>query len=161
MHFVGLLGMPRRVYTYAPHMGFDTMNLVETIGAFLLALSVAVFVWNFFKSKASGKVAGNDPWGGGSLEWAIPSPPPVYNFGSVPVVSSRDPLWHKESRERALASNQVRGPIHIPPNSHWPAVAALGIVTLLSGMIYGFPVGITGLVIMLVGVYSWAFEPVT
>jgi cytochrome c oxidase subunit 1 len=161
MHFVGLLGMPRRVYTYAEHMGFDTMNLMSTIGAFGIAVSLLVFMWNFLTSMRAGKIAGNDPWGGSSLEWAIPSPPPVYNFGSVPVVLARDPLWHKESRAAALAANQVRGPIHMPPNSFWPAVSALGMTMLMAGMVFGWFVGIPGLVIMLVGFYSWAFEPCT
>jgi cytochrome c oxidase subunit 1 len=159
MHFVGLLGMPRRVYTYAEHMGFDTMNLVSTIGAFLIAVSLLFFMWNFLVSRRSGQVAGNDPWGGSSLEWAIPSPPPPYNFGSVPVVHTRDPLWHKESREAALAANQVRGPIHMPPNSFWPAVSALGMTMLMAGMVFGWFIGIPGLVLMLAGIYSWAFEP--
>src|SRR5689334_8446072 len=159
MHFVGLLGMPRRVYTYAPGMGFDTMNMMSTVGALLLALSVLVFVINFLASVRGGKVAGNDPWGGASLEWAIPSPPPAYNFASLPEVHSLDPLWHKESREAALASNQMRGPIHMPPNSHWPMFSALGMTLMMSGMIFGWFVGIPGLVIMLFSIYSWAFEP--
>jgi cytochrome c oxidase subunit 1 len=159
MHFVGLLGMPRRVYTYAPGMGFDTMNMMSTVGALLLALSVLVFVINFLASIRGGKVAGNDPWGGASLEWAIPSPPPPYNFGSLPVISSLDPLWHRESREAALKCNEVHGPIHMPPNSFWPMVAAFGIALMLSGMIFGWWAGVPGLIIMLVGLYSWSFEP--
>jgi len=159
MHFVGLLGMPRRVYTYAPGMGFDTMNMMSTVGALLLALSVLVFVINFLASIRGGKVAGNDPWGGASLEWAIPSPPPAYNFASLPEVHSLDPLWHKESREAALASNQMRGPIHMPPNSHWPMFSAFGMTLMMSGMIFGWFVGIPGLLIMLFSIYSWAFEP--
>jgi cytochrome c oxidase subunit I len=161
MHFVGLLGMPRRVYTYAPHMGFDSMNVMSTIGAFAIAASVLVFMANVLKSRRSGALAGNDPWGGGSLEWAIPSPPPPYNFASIPTVLSRDPLWHAESRAAALAANDMHGPFHMPPNSYWPAVAALGMTMLMSGMIFGWFVGIPGLVIMLVGLYSWAFEPCT
>jgi cytochrome c oxidase subunit 1 len=159
MHFVGLLGMPRRVYTYAPGMGFDTMNMMSTVGALLLAVSVLVFVINFLTSVRSGKVAGNDPWGGASLEWAIPSPPPAYNFASLPVVHSLDPLWHTESRESALASNRHTGPIHMPPNSFWPIVSAFGMTLMMSGMIFGWFAGIPGLIIMLVGIYSWAFEP--
>jgi cytochrome c oxidase subunit 1 len=161
MHFVGLLGMPRRVYTYAGNMGFNWMNLMSTIGALGLTLSVLVFVINFLTSIRRGQPAGNDPWRGGTLEWAIPSPPPPHNFGTIPTVHSLDPLWHKESRESALASNQVRGHIHMPPNSFWPAVSALGITLLLGGMIFGWYVGIPGLVIMLLGIYSWAFEPCT
>jgi hypothetical protein len=76
-------------------------------------------------------------------------------------VHSLDPLWHRESREAALASNQATGPIHMPPNSIWPMVSGLGIALMMSGMIFGWAVGIPGLVIMLVGIYSWAFEPCT
>jgi cytochrome c oxidase subunit I len=159
MHFVGMLGMPRRVYTYAPGMGFDAMNLMSTVGALMLGASVLVFVVNFLVSRKSGAVAGADPWGGGSLEWAIPSPPPVYNFASIPRVTSLDPLWHREGRELALLSNQKKGPIHMPPNSHWPIVSGLGVMMLLGGMIFGFWMGIPGLLILLTGLYSWAFEP--
>ncbi|HEY2954250.1 MAG TPA: cytochrome c oxidase subunit I [Candidatus Eisenbacteria bacterium] len=161
MHFVGLLGMPRRVYTYAPNMGFEGMNQVSTIGALLLVPALLVFVWNLVTSARSGKPAGNDPWGGATLEWAIPSPPPPYNFGSIPRVGSLDPLWHKESREAALASNQVRGHIHMPPPSYWPAVSALGITLLMSGMVFGWWFGVPGAILMLLGVYSWAYEPCT
>jgi len=161
MHFVGLLGMPRRVYTYAPNMGFDGYNMLSTIGALALAPSILIFVWNFLSSLKNGEPAGNDPWGGASLEWAIPSPPPPYNFGTVPVVHSLDPLWHKESREAALRSNEVHGPIHMPPNSYWPIVSAFGMGFLMAGMVWGWAFGIPGLVIMLVGFYSWAFEPCT
>ena len=159
MHFVGLLGMPRRVFTYAPNMGFDSYNMLSTIGALMLAPAILIFVWNLITSAKNGKSAGPDPWGAPSLEWAIPSPPPVYNFGSLPRVLSLDPLWHRESREAALKSNEVHGPIHMPPNSYWPMVAAFGITLLLGGMIFGWFVGIPGLIIILVGLYSWAFEP--
>jgi cytochrome c oxidase subunit 1 len=159
MHFVGLLGMPRRVYTYSPGMGFDWMNQLSTIGAFGIAISVAIFVWNFLSSVRNGEKAGSDPWGGSSLEWAIPSPPPPYNFASLPEVKSADPLWHQSAREAALASNTVRGPIHMPNNSYWPIVSALGITLLQAGIIFGFAVGVPGLIIMLIGLFAWSFEP--
>ena len=161
MHFVGLLGMPRRVYTYSPGMGFDSMNLMSTIGALLLIPSILIFVVNLVRSGRTGKPAGNDPWGAPTLEWAISSPPPVYNFGTLPQVSSLDPLWHQAGREAALASNQVKGPIHMPPNSYWPLVAALGVTLLLGGIIFGWWMGITGLVLTVVGLYRWSFEPCT
>jgi len=161
MHFVGLLGMPRRVFTYAPNMGFDSYNMLSTIGALLILPAILVFMWNLWNSARNGKPAGNDPWGGATLEWAIPSPPPVYNFGTLPEVKSLDPLWHKESREAALHCNEVKGPIHMPPNSHWPMVSALGLTIMMSGLIFGWFVGIPGLVLMLVGMYSWSFEPCT
>ena len=159
MHFLGLLGMPRRVYTYAPNMGFDDMNLLATIGVFGLIAGMLVFVVNAVRSWRGGPLAGNDPWGGSTLEWAIPSPPPPHNFGTVPQVHSLDPLWHSESREALKNVNQVSGHIHMPPNSHWPFFSALGIMLLLGGMIFGWYVGIAGLALMLFGLYSWAFEP--
>jgi cytochrome c oxidase subunit 1 len=158
MHFVGLLGMPRRVYSYAPHMGYDAMNMASTIGAFGIAVAVLVFVVNWWISLRRGRPAPADPWGGASLEWAISSPPPAYNFASIPLVKSRDPLWHEEARGAALAANEASGPIHMPAGSIWPLVSAVGITLLLSGMIFGWWVGIPGLVLMLAGIYAWAFE---
>ncbi len=95
MHLVGLLGMPRRIYTYAPDVGWSSLNLIETVGAYLLGLGVLVFLINVFRSLRSGEPAGPDPWGGSSLEWGIASPPPPYNFRLIPVVRSRDPLWRE------------------------------------------------------------------
>jgi cytochrome c oxidase subunit 1 len=159
MHFVGLLGMPRRVYTYAPGMGFDMMNMMSTVGALMLAVSILVFVINAVRSWNGGKPAGSNPWGGASLEWAIPSPPPVYNFGSIPNVQHADPLWQKDSDALVQGVNRVSAHIHMPPPSYWPVVAALGVTMLMGGMVFGWFVGIPGLVLLLVGVYAWAFEP--
>jgi cytochrome c oxidase subunit I len=160
MHFVGLLGMPRRVYTYAPGMGFDAMNLWSTIGAFGLTLSLLVFLFNLLRSARRGAVAGPDPWGGATLEWAIPSPPPPYNFATIPQVHTFHPLWDQDGPELVRIANERRGPIHMPPNSYWPLVAGLGVTLLLGGMVFGWWSGIAGLVMLLVGVYAWAFEPV-
>ncbi|MDH5549258.1 MAG: cytochrome c oxidase subunit I, partial [Gemmatimonadota bacterium] len=96
MHFIGLLGMPRRIYTYDPALGLDTMNLVATIGAFTMGLGALVFVVNVVWSRKRGTPAGNDPWGGATLEWAISSPPPVYNFSVIPEVRSRLPMWAQD-----------------------------------------------------------------
>jgi hypothetical protein len=82
-------------------MGWDTMNLIETIGAFIIALSVLIFFVNIIYSTKRGKVAGNDPWDGRSLEWSIPSPPPAYNFAEIPVVEARDDWWHHKYTEDA------------------------------------------------------------
>ena len=76
MHLVGIDGMPRRIYTYDESMGWEFLNQLETVGAFIIAFSVVIFLVNFFKSVRSGEVAGDDPWDGRTLEWAIPSPPP-------------------------------------------------------------------------------------
>jgi cytochrome c oxidase subunit I len=93
MHFVGLEGMPRSIYTYPADRGWQGLNIIISIGAFIQAIAVLIFVWNLIWSRWHGKIAGNDPWDAWTLEWATPSPPPAYNFGREPVVRSRRPLW--------------------------------------------------------------------
>ncbi len=93
MHIVGLLGMPREIYTYAPGRHWATWNMVVTIGAFIQAIAVLIFVYNLVRSHFYGELAGNDPWDAWTLEWATTSPPPSYNFAEDPMVRSRRPLW--------------------------------------------------------------------
>jgi cytochrome c oxidase subunit 1 len=93
MFFPGLLGMPRRIYTYEPGRGWDTMNLIISIGAFIQGIAILVFVANLVISYWKGALAGNDPWDAWTLEWSVSSPPPAYNFASIPTVASRRPLW--------------------------------------------------------------------
>src|SRR5712675_631541 len=93
MHIPGLLGMPRRIYTYEPGRGWDMWNLIVTVGVFFQAAAVLVFVLNLVISWLSGEDAGNDPWDAWTLEWLTTSPPPPYNFADVPTVRSRRPLW--------------------------------------------------------------------
>ena len=103
MHLTGLWGMPRRIYTYQDGMGWNTLNMITTVGAFVLAVGVLLFVVNVLKSLKSGALAGPNPWGAPSLEWSIPSPPPPYNFSIIPTVASHHPLW-----EDRLAESRVR-----------------------------------------------------
>jgi cytochrome c oxidase subunit 1 len=93
MHIPGLLGMPRRIYTYEPSRGWETLNLIVTIGAFIQGIAVLIFVCNMIFSYSKGPKAGNDPWDAWTLEWSTTSPPPEYNFATLPVVKSRRPLW--------------------------------------------------------------------
>jgi cytochrome c oxidase subunit 1 len=93
MHIPGLLGMPRRIYTYEPGRGWDAWNLTVTIGVFFQAAGVLVFAANLVLSYFRGKAAGNDPWDAWTLEWSTSSPPPEYNYAVVPFVRSRRPLW--------------------------------------------------------------------
>ena len=96
MHWTGLIGMPRRIYTYPAGLGWKTPNMITTIGAFVLAFGILLFLINVFLSLRRGRLAGPNPWDAPSLEWSTPSPPPPYNFPVIPRVATRLPLW--ESR---------------------------------------------------------------
>jgi cytochrome c oxidase subunit 1 len=110
MHFSGLLGMPRRIYQYDAGQGYEPFNMASTIGYGFLFVSMLFFIYNFFKSRKSGTPVGNDPWGAGTLEWSIPSPPPEYNFAELPNVTSRYPLWDvKSPRLTAEVPHSERG----------------------------------------------------
>jgi cytochrome c oxidase subunit 1 len=166
MHFVGLHGMPRRVYTYPSGLGFELLNQMETVGALILAVSFLVFLYNIYRTMKSGAKAPADPWNGATLEWSIPSPPQEWNFAEVPVVHGRDPLWEAK-RERGgplpeppLVSGKG---IHLPAPSFWPLVAAVGVTLIFVGFILLSKVGPWGLVIgvstLFFGIYNWVFEP--
>jgi len=99
MHIVGLLGMPRRQYTYPHGLGWDGYNLVETIGSYLLAAGLLMVVTNLAVSLFRGVPAGNDPFGGDTLEWSTTSPPPSYNFAVIPRVTSPYAMWDREDRQ--------------------------------------------------------------
>ena len=99
MHIAGLLGMPRRIYTYSADRGWTLWNQLSTAGALILAVSFAIFFWNLFVSLRRGPASGDDPWDAWTLEWATTSPPAPYNFEQIPVVRSRRPLWDAKHPE--------------------------------------------------------------
>ena len=109
MHLTGLFGMPRRVYTYSADMGWDTLNMITTIGSFVLALGVLLFIVNVLKSLRSGAPAPANPWDAPTLEWSVPSPPPPYNFAVIPTVASRHPLWDGRLDGDKVVSSKDRG----------------------------------------------------
>jgi cytochrome c oxidase subunit I len=109
MHVTGLLGMPRRIYTYADGMGWDTLNLITSIGSFVFALGILLFFINVLRSLKQGAPAPANPWDAPTLEWSVPSPPPPYNFAVIPTVISRHPLWENRLNEAGVVSSIDRG----------------------------------------------------
>ena len=149
MHFLGLLGMPRRVATYSAAMGQAVAfwNLVATIGAFILAISFLFFFYNLIKSLKSGERAGPDPWDWRALEWATESPAPVYNFAKTPLVRGRDAWWVEktegdgqlrsaEPEQDGESAHHAHG-IHLPTGSIFPFLIALGLTIAGYGAIFG------------------------
>jgi cytochrome c oxidase subunit 1 len=151
MHFLGLAGMPRRVYTYSAGLGWDGLNLLATAGAFLIAISLLLLVINAIKSYRGGEIAGPNPWRSGTLEWATTSPPASYNFTHIPHVTGDNPLWEQGDRlqvmhglkvkERELllttvldAQPDVRE-VGVSP-SVWPFLAAIAVGGMFLGSIF-------------------------
>jgi cytochrome c oxidase subunit I+III len=104
MHILGLMGMPRRVYTYLPEMGWGPLNSLASLGAVIIVASVCVFLGNVVYSLLRGVPAGDNPWNAPTLEWATTSPPPSYNHLFIPVVEGRDPLWDAPYGELAVVT---------------------------------------------------------
>jgi cytochrome c oxidase subunit I len=166
MHILGLNGMPRRVYTYPEGLGFEQLNMLETVGSFILATSFLVFLINIVKAWRGPRNAPADPWNAATLEWSIPSPPQEWNFERVPAVHGRDPLWEaKRERGGPLPEpERVSGKgIHLPNPSYWPLVSAIGITAMMAGLMLIHQLGpwgiIAGAAILFLGVFNWAFEP--
>ena len=151
MHISGLLGMPRRVYTYPDHMGWGVLNLLSTIGGFILAAGILVILGNVVWSLRRGVPAGDDPWGGNTLEWATTSPPPHYNFVRIPIVRSADPNWEQPAGgpsgplladgHETVATSELDGNLErvlrMPGDSPWPLALALSLAAVFTGLIVG------------------------
>lgn len=136
-HFLGLMGMPRRVYTYEPGVGLETGNLVSTIGAFLMGVGTIIFLYNIIITSMKKQDALDDPWDGRTLEWTIPSPPPEYNFRLTPLVRGLDPFWkEKMAGNKTMTAAEPLGPIHMPSNSILPFVMSLGLFIAGYGFMY-------------------------
>nr|WP_307290879.1 cytochrome c oxidase subunit I [Bacillus sp. SORGH_AS_0510] len=155
-HFLGLWGMPRRVFTYLPGQGFETANMVSSIGALFMGLGVIIMLINIIMTSVKNVRVGNDPWGDGrTLEWAIPSPPPFYNFKQLPLVRGLDAFWiEKMEGKKGMTPAEPLGDIHMPNSSFIPFVMSLGLFIAAFGVMYhgdkvawALPVMIIGLLI--------------
>ncbi|SFC04487.1 cytochrome c oxidase subunit I [Peribacillus sp. B-H-3] len=155
-HFLGLMGMPRRVFTYLPGQGFETANMISTVGAFLMAIGVLVMLVNIVMTSVKNEKVGNDPWGDGrTLEWSIPSPPPFYNFKQTPLVRGLDAFWiEKMEGKNTYTPAEPLGDIHMPNSSILPVTTSLGLFVAAFGAMYhadkatwAIPVIILGLAI--------------
>ncbi|NBJ70773.1 cytochrome c oxidase subunit I [Roseburia sp. 1XD42-34] len=136
-HFLGLMGMPRRYWVFLEDQGLDTGNLVSTIGTFLMAISATIFLINIIYTSVKGEKASADPFDGRSLEWAISSPPPYYNFKQLPLVRGLDPLWvEKMDGKDNLAPAEPLGDIHMPNSSILPFIISFGFFIAGFGFIY-------------------------
>ena len=168
MHFLGLNGMPRRVYTYPEGLNFEFWNQIETVGAFVIAASFLVFIVNIIKTWMGPANAPADPWHGATLEWSIPSPPQEFNFPKLPVVGSSMPQWDARRAagghlpEPALVSG---ADIPMPNPSYWPLMAAIGVNLVLGSLLfvriwpYWWEFMIASGLFLFFSVYKWAFEP--
>jgi cytochrome c oxidase subunit 1 len=175
MHIVGVQGQPRRTYTYEEGYGFEFWNMVETIGAFIIALGLLVFLANIVLSYrrylAGGKVrVGPDPWDARSLEWMTANPTPHHNFDEIPTVTHLDEFWHRkyaeDERGRPVAiapSADVVQPgtahPHLPAHSYWPIVLAFALPVIAYGLIFNLGLAFVGGAILLTAVYGWGLEP--
>ncbi len=158
MHFLGISGMPRRIYTYDAGFGWETWNLVATGGSYIIGVGILVFLWNFFKTMRLPQDAGDNPWDGGTLEWATSSPPPEHDFDVIPVVRDRDPVWY--DRDHNIKPPEPTDEhIHMPPPSYFPLILAGGFALVGIGALSHLAITALGIPVMVYAVWGWALEP--
>jgi cytochrome c oxidase subunit I len=161
MHWIGLLGMPRRVFTYSAELNLTGLNMLATAGAFVQAIAILVFAANMIYSRRRGAPASTNPWHAATLEWATTSPPAEHNFNMIPTVHSREPLWVESAQVEAAARGPVEPHMHMPPNSYWPIFTAFGVImtfVLFLAHIWWLP--LLGIAWTAIGAINWAYEPV-
>ena len=175
MHWLGAVGMPRRIYSYGDGLNWEFWNMVVTLGSFVIGLGFIVFIINVYITQVLGEKASDNPWDAATLEWATTSPPVVHNFDNIPIVKSRIPLWtdkypevyaheseegeHGDPEIHDLHTGEVHDEIHMPNSSYWPLVVSFGILLLFAGFIFTFIMSFVGAVILFLGIWGWALEP--
>ena len=176
MHILGLQGMSRRISTYRADEGFALWNMVATIGAFVIAVGVAMFLWNVYISTRKWRQAGRpdvgpDPWDARGLEWMTASPVPEHNFDSEIEVERQDEFWHRKygvdenhrvvrtATAEEVAHDGSNTNVHLPSPSYWPIILGGGIVLVGYGLIYNLWLAAFGLVLLVGAMYGWILEP--
>jgi len=170
MHFLGLMGMPRRIYTYAPGLGFSFWNGISTDGVFILTAGVLALLVNVVQSVRHGALAGNDPWDARGLEWSISSPAPPYNFAKIPLVRGFDAFWLEKlhgNGHMLPAPGQDDAHHHGPPNTvHMPRPTMMPLTVAASLMLLGYAflyhvlwLEIVGFVALAVTLHESMFTP--
>nr|WP_274388592.1 cytochrome c oxidase subunit I [Brevibacillus agri] len=154
-HFLGLMGMPRRVYTFLKGQDLDVGNFISTIGVFGMTIGTILFLVNVVVS-AKGKRAPADPWDGRSLEWAIPSPPPEYNFAQTPLVRGLDAFWiEKMAGNKGMTPAEPLGDIHMPSPSFLPFLMSVGLFVAGYGFMYhNYFVVVIGLLVTFASMFA-------
>ena len=177
LHISGLMGQPRRVYTYEAGLGWEPYNLIATIGTYMLGVGLAITIYNWFKSKKKGEIAGNDPFGGETLEWATTSPPPHHNFDHIPTVRSREPVWDQpelrsgeqpvEAGGHPMAGGHITAStslldakpqaiVHMPHGSPWPFYLTIALTVLFTGLLLGsIALSLIGVASSIAGICGW------
>jgi cytochrome c oxidase subunit 1/cytochrome c oxidase subunit I+III len=175
LHISGILGQPRRIYTYEEGLGWDIHNIISTAGSFVLALGILVVGINWFRAMRKGPVAPDDPWNGETLEWATTSPPPHYNFRVVPVVTSKEPVWDQPeladggdpakgyalddghtTLSTSLMDATPQALVHMPHGSPWPFMLSIAmLVFFYAVLLEAWSAAIAGFVLCVVGIMGW------
>ena len=165
MHFVGMNGMPRRIYTYSAEFGWEHMNQISSVGYIVLAIGILIFMYNVWQSRNSRRVS-HDPWDAPGVEWSISSPPPPYNFAEIPQIQGRDHYWIVKENAEA-AGTPIREPeahvdpssIHMPSPSYWPIFIAAGVALIGGGLLSHYALSFVGGIIAFIGTIGWGNEP--
>jgi cytochrome c oxidase subunit 1 len=151
--------MPRRIYTYDAGMGWDFWNSFATMGANILAISMLLFIWNFFRTMRREPTAPPNPWDAATLEWATASPPPEHDFDVIPEVRSREPLWYDRDHGIEPPVPPEGAYIHMPPPSYYPIMIAIGTLLLALGPLTHMAISVLGPPVIIYAIWRWALEP--
>jgi cytochrome c oxidase subunit 1 len=169
-HLLGLMGMPRRIYTYLPQTGWALLNQVATVGTLVLGLGIVVAVANAVISLRRGAIAGDNPWGADTLEWSTTSPPPLYNYAYLPTVNGRHPLWTRTPDQPVVTGlrSDIREVLitdavdarpdhrqHLDGPTVWPFLTAVSATIVFVGAIFTPWAVVVGAVPVFIALTAW------